>query len=178
MLGMEANNNEMLKWCRADLAASKATWKIVVYHKPSYDHGHRYGKWGRKTLLPLFRKHKVDLVLSGHAHGYVRLHPMYTRGENDNHPITHIISAGAGASIRSTLLPEIPHMAAQTRQHHYMVFTVDKERIEGKAISKTGETLDTFSIVKSDGKYGPDHLSKAVDERSFDTEVNLVKPKK
>jgi 3',5'-cyclic AMP phosphodiesterase CpdA len=64
----------MLEWCEKDLAGSKATWKIVFYHEPSYDLGSYYSKWGRRDAVPLFRKHQVDLVLQGHDHTYARTH--------------------------------------------------------------------------------------------------------
>ena len=92
---------------------------------------------------------------------------MMTKGENHNHPITHITSAGGGAYINRNPLPEISQMAAQSREYHYMVFSIRGERLDAKAISADGETLDEFSIVKKNGRYDDAYLKRAVEEKDF-----------
>jgi hypothetical protein len=157
----------MYEWLDADLSASRATWKIAMHHEPSYDLGWRKDDWGLQDFLPLMRRHGVDLTLSGHAHGYQRLHPMAACGENERHPITHIISAGAGASIGSKPLDPSPYLAADARRFNYLVFTVEGERLAVQVLSEDDETLDAFELVKHDGRYDPAFLARAMPAEDY-----------
>ncbi len=72
----------MKEWLRRDLAATRQTWRIVLFHHPPYtrathDSDSRTDSLGRMTqmrenFLPLLEEHGVDLVLSGHSHIYER----------------------------------------------------------------------------------------------------------
>lgn len=68
----------MLTWLEADLAASKAKWKIAVFHHPPYSKGTTDSDRQvesvemRENALPILEAGGVDLVLSGHSHGYER----------------------------------------------------------------------------------------------------------
>lgn len=70
-----------LDWLDKALAASNARWKIVYGHHPIYSNG-EHGKEGngalpriKGPLLPLLRKHKVDVYLAGHDHDLQALAP-------------------------------------------------------------------------------------------------------
>jgi Calcineurin-like phosphoesterase len=144
----------MYDWLEADLArAANSTWKIAMYHEPSFDLGWRKDDWGRKDFLPLMRRGKVDLTFSGHAHGYQRLRPMVARGENKRSPITHIISAGAGASIGNKPLDESDFLVAEARRFNYMPISIEGERLTARVLSDDDELLDEFELVKRDGQY-------------------------
>lgn len=63
----------LASWLAADLAASQASWKIVVMHHPAYvvvrdrTAAQVLENWG-----PIFDEAGVDLVLCGHQHIYMR----------------------------------------------------------------------------------------------------------
>ncbi len=154
--------HRMYTWLERDLAHCSALWKIVVHHEPSYDLGWRKDDWGLSDFLPLMRRMKVDLTLSGHAHGYQRLHPMFARGFNENHPITHIVTAGAGASIGRRPLDPSPYCAADARRFHYMAITVEGERLTAEVLSEKDERLDAFELHKPHGHYGAAFLRRAM----------------
>jgi hypothetical protein len=65
------------QWFTEAVAASTAAWKIVIVHRPPYttDDAHQFGS--EKMRWP-FDMHGIDLVLSGHAHGYERFSLDYT----------------------------------------------------------------------------------------------------
>lgn len=161
--------SNMVDWCERDLAASTSTWKIVYYHHPSYDLGSHRSAWGRANILPVLRKHKVDLVLTGHTHGYQRFRPMFTRGENGKNPITHIVTAGGGAPLYGDV-PANTYLAKSANEFHYTLVTVDGARISVSAISSGGRTLDSFSYTKKDGVVESDWISRALPEDDFDKE--------
>jgi len=52
-------------------------WWICFFHHPLYSSGDRHGaaEVQREQLEPIFVKHGVDVVLSGHEHLYERIKP-------------------------------------------------------------------------------------------------------
>ncbi|MDD4890472.1 MAG: metallophosphoesterase family protein [Phycisphaerae bacterium] len=160
------NRPRMLDWLDKDLAASKAEWKVVCYHVPSYDSSRRHSAWGREDVLPILRRNKVDLVVSGDSHGYQRFRPMFIPGQNDDHPITHMVAAGGGAGLHPVL--SSPFTAAAEKKHHFVLMTVDGGTLTGRAIGVDGEELDRFTIAKTAGRFSAEYLATAFDERTFD----------
>jgi len=159
-----AKTGPMLKWLEKDLAASRATWKILFYHEPSYDMGLHWSGWGRKDFLPVMRKHGADLVLSGDSHSYQRFRPMYWKGENEKHPVTYIITAGGGAPLYWLMNAE-PHLACAARKYHYMVFKIDGGRLSARVLTTEGKLIDSFAITKkADGSFEEACLAQAVSE--------------
>jgi 3',5'-cyclic AMP phosphodiesterase CpdA len=66
-----------LRWLETELTASGSDWKIVFFHHPLYSSGGTHGSdyQLRAQLEPLFLKHGVDAVFSGHEHFYERIKP-------------------------------------------------------------------------------------------------------
>ena len=64
-------------WIEADLAGSSAAWKFVVFHHPPFNVGEEhYAEQHMRVLSPIFEKHGVTMVLSGHEHNYQRTVPL------------------------------------------------------------------------------------------------------
>jgi predicted phosphodiesterase len=159
------NRPKMLAWCKDDLAASEATWKIVFYHHPSYDVGAHHTRWGRDDFLPLFRRHGVDLVFTGHSHSYQRFRPLFTKGENEQQPITHVTAAGGGAPLHR--VEAGPHTAAARHAYHYCVVEVDGGTLALRAIDIDGTQFDRVTIKKQDGTFDKAYLKRAMPESTF-----------
>ena len=72
----------MLTWLAADLAANTRAWTIVDFHHPPYTKGTHNSdnpadsggimQRMRENVVPILEAHGVDLVLTGHSHGYER----------------------------------------------------------------------------------------------------------
>ena len=61
----------------ADLGGTDAKWKFVVHHHPAFNVGaDHYKEQHMRVHSPLFEKHRVDFVLSGHEHNYQRTRPL------------------------------------------------------------------------------------------------------
>lgn len=73
---VDPTDQPLQSWIASDLAQSDATWKIVVFHHPPFNVGkEHYSEQHMRVLAPLYEKHSVDLVLSGHEHNYQRSKP-------------------------------------------------------------------------------------------------------
>jgi hypothetical protein len=84
---IDPNDTALQAWIAADLSATPAIWKFVVYHHPPFNVGdEHYQVQHMRVLAPLLEAHGVDFVLSGHEHNYQRARPL------------KFVPAGAGRS--------------------------------------------------------------------------------
>ncbi len=67
------------QWLEADLAANNKDWVIAIFHQSPYSKGTHDSddnfsrpQFFRQNVLPILEDHGVDLVLTGHSHGYER----------------------------------------------------------------------------------------------------------
>lgn len=78
MTSNRSPSGPMAAWVAKDLAATTATWIIVLFHHPPYSKGSHDSDTEkgmvemRRNLLPILEQGGADLVLSGHSHCYER----------------------------------------------------------------------------------------------------------
>jgi Calcineurin-like phosphoesterase len=129
------------RWLRRHLAASTATWKVVVFHHPAYSCG---GYLSNPAVVdrwvPLFRRYGVDLVLSGHDHNYQRFAP--------SHGVTYIVDGGGG----QTLYPlrscpaGYPTRVYARAVHGFLALVARPGSLWVKALKPSGHMLDRFVL--------------------------------
>lgn len=91
-LNVAQEAQEQLKWLDDSLQQSTARFKVCVGHYPVFSNGpHGGSKVLQDMLLPLFRKHHVDLYLCGHDHNL--------QWGLDPHGSTHFLVSGAASYI-------------------------------------------------------------------------------
>lgn len=164
----EENIRAMLEWCEQDLKASKADWKIVFFHEPPYDMRMRADTdFGRIDAMPVFRRCGVDLIFCGHAHAYQRFGPLFWPGQNDEHPIMLVVSAGGSSKYVAMPGRAEPHLAARSGESHYVVCRIDGEKLTAQALTPKGVEVDSFAISKKDGRLDPAYIARALPEVSF-----------
>nr|MBA3965254.1 FG-GAP repeat protein [Nitrospirales bacterium] len=112
-----ALGSPMVTWLQNDLASTGQEWVIAFWHHPPYSKGHdsdnAVDSGGRmvdmrETILPILEAGGVDLVISGHSHGYERSYLIdgaYGYGSSPNFATPslstlqadgHILDAGNG----------------------------------------------------------------------------------
>src|SRR5262249_46239120 len=66
-----------LDWLEKELSSSGSDWKIAFFHHPLYSSGRTHGSAleTRAVLEPVFGRHGVSVVLTGHDHIYERIKP-------------------------------------------------------------------------------------------------------
>jgi len=138
---LDTNGNadwkNQLIWLDHELSQSKATWKIVFGHHPTYASG-VYGSNPEfiKTFTPIFQKYGVHLYINGHEHHYER-----TRSINDT---TYLI-CGAGAGHRPIGRHEWTEYI--TNNLSFAVHEVYADRIEISGVD-TNKSIFDRGVVK------------------------------
>jgi hypothetical protein len=64
-------------WLIHDLDSSKQTWKVVVFHQPSFSSGNATLRNDQmRTIAKFLEDHGVNMVFNGHEHNYQRTLPL------------------------------------------------------------------------------------------------------
>jgi hypothetical protein len=130
-------DQKQLAWLEKELAASGSEWKIVFFHHPLYSSGLNHGPAlsTREVLEPIFVKHGVSVVLTGHEHFYERI--KLQKG------ILHFISGGGG-KLRPGDIRKDPQTAKGfDTDLHFMMMEIDGDDLWFQAVSRTGKTVDS-----------------------------------
>merc|ERR1712151_1271066 len=95
------NGSLQYEWLAQDLREANRSitpWIVVAFHVPWYTssehHGMSEAAFMRDAMEDLLYNAKVDIVLSGHVHGYERTKPVYKGEERCDAPIYIIIGDG------------------------------------------------------------------------------------
>ena len=133
---------KQLEWLEQTLTASHEPWKIAYFHHPIYSNGKRHGSNVelRVRLEPLFLRHGVQVVFSGHDHMYERLKPQ--KG------ITYFV-VGAGGQLREGGVQRSETTAAAfDREQSFLLVDVDTEALRFQAITRNGAVIDSGAVPR------------------------------
>src|SRR5262245_3705846 len=132
-----------------DLATSTARWKFVVFHHTIYSSGSTHGSdlALRSSLVPLFDKHKVDIVLMGHEHNYERTKPLRNNQVVAPGQGTIYITTGGGGKDLYPLGTSSFTAHAES-VHHFVRVIVDGDTLLAQMIRVDGTIGDTITLVK------------------------------
>lgn len=136
-------DDEQLRWLDGTLAASKARWKIAYFHHPIYSSGKYHGSdiKLRKRLEPIFVRHKVAAVFSGHDHIYERTKPQQG--------VQYFVSGAGGRLRRGNINRRSPLFAAGNDElHSFMYVEVTFERFAFWSVDAEGNILDSGVLTK------------------------------
>jgi hypothetical protein len=128
-------------WLARSLRASRARWKIAVFHHPAFTCGHYRAHPGvLASWVPLFERHRVTLVLSGHDHNYQRFAPR--RG------VRYVVHGGGN----SNLYPiegcptGYPRRLRAQSEHGFVYLMIRAGRLDGWAVWPDGRRRDHFVL--------------------------------
>jgi 3',5'-cyclic AMP phosphodiesterase CpdA len=135
IVGLDSNdpkNPRQRAFVERRLATSSARWKIVALHHPPYSAGYQGSAEDvRRIYAPVFARHGVQLVLSGHDHDYQRSKPI--------HGVTYVVS-GAAAGTRRT--GDASFTATSFSWHHFVDIGVFDDRLVLRAVNQDGRVAD------------------------------------
>ena len=135
------------RWLDGVLGANPHRWSIVMTHQPFFSpRDGRDNVLLRGHLLPVIRKHRVDLVLQGHDHVYGR------RAGDAPTPVFVVSVAGAKQYRLSREARETMRPVAEDTQL-FQVVRIDGTRLRYEARTATGRLYDAFELL-DDGAAG------------------------
>ena len=176
----------MMSWLDADLAATGQDWIVAYWHHPPYSDGSHNSDTEselilmRQNALPILEAHGVDLVLTGHSHGYERSFLIDGHyGDSSTFGPSHVVDGGSGrenspdglylkpggsvshagavytvAGNGGSIVPSPlahPAMYFSTNTLGSVVLDVDGSRLDARMIDPAGVIRDEFTIVKGSG---------------------------
>jgi 3',5'-cyclic AMP phosphodiesterase CpdA len=139
VVGLDSNqpaNPEQRAWLERTLQGADARWKVVALHHPPYSAGYQGSNIAaREAFVPLFERHGVQLVLSGHEHDYQRSTPI--------NGVTYVVS---GAASRTRRTGEADFTAVSFAWLHFVELAVFGDRLEGRAVNHDDRVADSWTI--------------------------------
>jgi 3',5'-cyclic AMP phosphodiesterase CpdA len=141
-------DRKQLDWLEKELASSGSDWKIPFFHHPIYSSGGRHGSdvTLREQLEPLFVKHGVDIVFTGHEHFYERTKPQ--KG------ITYIISGSAAKLRRGDIERSALTAKGYDQGYTFMIAEIDGAELHFQSITDAGATVDSGVIRRREPENG------------------------
>ena len=172
--------DELLLGAQLEMALNQLNtpWKIVFLHRPIYSrsrHGSDERGWNH-WLIPIFDRHEVSLVVSGHDHNYERFCRQRGQGSerrcDSDRGTVYVVSGGA-----ATFTAPFPGLAPNrnatdfekdrktsrvfSNAHHFITveasaakFTLTAIRTQVGNVRKKG-AFDSFSLVRPVGRCDP-----------------------
>lgn len=131
--------NKEAAWLDAEIAKSKARWKVVYGHYQIYSATRGDEQNLIKRLLPILRN-RVDVYLCGHDHNLQELKP-----EDGVH---FFVSGGGGAGVYPFRQPNYSHSTFKQEQYGFTVLDADKDQLKMRFVGLQGEELYSSVIHK------------------------------
>jgi hypothetical protein len=133
-------DDKQLDWLDKELAASGSDWKIMFFHHPPYSSGETHGSADlqRERLEPLFVKHGVNVVLTGHEHFYERIKPQ--KG------IAYFIIGSSAKLRKGDINPTDLTAKGWDQGYAFMLMEIVGDDLYFETLSDKGETIDAGSI--------------------------------
>ncbi len=145
--GLPFSYNDQLAWLNDDLAQTKATWKIVYFHKPMHTVGpYPCSDDFRQDHGALFDRHGVQLVLSGHDHSYQKTVRMTNADRKvDDKGSVQLISGG-GDTVQFNQKIKADWNTMHKKVNHYVQAEVSGDEIRFRGVSVNGDVFDEWKL--------------------------------
>jgi predicted phosphodiesterase len=137
-------HSAQVRWLEADLAATAKPWRILFLHLPLFSSGphanddYNYNQIPdsqelTEVLLPIARRHGVQVIFSAHDHAYERFHPV--------DGVLCVVSAGGGGTLYSKTVLH-PASAQFHYRWHATHVSVEGDALHLRAIDDYGNVFD------------------------------------
>ena len=157
-------DDPMLRWLERDLARTDARWTVVaIHHAPHSDGTHRSDEDERMTrvrehVVPILERHGVDLVFSGHSHGYERSALVagerlldesspYDKHDGAEGGTVYVVAGHGGRRTGGRL--EHPLMVAGSTAYGFVVVEMDEAEVRVRNVPADDSPGDSFVLRKA-----------------------------
>jgi hypothetical protein len=132
-----------IEWVEGELKGSGEDWKIAYFHHPLYSSGGRHGSdlELRAALEPLFVRHNVSVVFTGHDHFYERIKPQQG--------IVHFVIGSGGKLAVGDIDPRSPLTARGfDTDYAFLMAEIVEDEMYFNAVSRQGEIIDSGIVLR------------------------------
>lgn len=154
MISINSNekHQEQAAWLDKLLTTSTARWVLVTFHHPIFSTGKgRDNKELRELFQPIFDKHGVDMVLTGHDHTYGRTNVVTGASVQTGRAGTvYVVSVSGPKMYKIDRKPNMPRVAQDTQL--FQVIRIDGDRLVYESRTARGDLYDSFELRKRKGR--------------------------
>lgn len=149
-LNSNVNRKEQGEWLDKTLANNPNPWTILTFHHPILSTAAgRDNKELREMWQPIFDKHRVDMVLTGHDHTYGRSN-LATGTSGMKGGTVYVVSVSGPKMYNLERAPWMQRAAEDTQL--FQVIRIDGKKLRYEARTARGTLYDAFTLTKSKGK--------------------------
>jgi hypothetical protein len=136
-------DQKQIQWLDKELTASGSDWKIAFFHHPLYSSGATHGSADlqRGLIEPVFIKHGVNVVFTGHEHFYERVKPQ--KG------VAYFIIGSSAKLRKGDLRKSALTVYGNDSDYAFMLVEIVGDELFFQTISDKGTTLDAGSIRRA-----------------------------
>lgn len=143
------------RWLAAELAASTAPCQLAFWHHPRFSSGAHGDTAAVQPLWELLQERGVELVLSGHDHGYERFAPLLADGTpSADGIVSHVVGTG-GINLRDFAAAR-PGSEARVRRYGVLVLSLHADgwteefRATDGSVTGAGTTRACRSVPRTE----------------------------
>jgi 3',5'-cyclic AMP phosphodiesterase CpdA len=130
-------------WLDAKLSSSTARWRVATFHHPVFSSaGDRDNPRQRGAILPVLKKHDVDLVLQGHDHTYAR-----GTMAADAPQTPERFADARGEAVATMFVNSV----SGPKQYEFAETNWAKYERDGVRLDRSAENTQFFQIIRIDG---------------------------
>jgi 3',5'-cyclic AMP phosphodiesterase CpdA len=135
-------SKEQLDWLEKELGSSSSDWKICFFHHPLYSSGRTHGSAleTRTALEPIFVKHGVSVVLTGHDHIYERMKPQQG--------IYHFVVGSSGSLRKGDLARTNMTEKGYDQDYVFMLVEIAGDELYFAALTRGGQVIDSGMLPR------------------------------
>lgn len=152
VLNSNVQQTEQAAWLHRTLASNPQRWTVVTFHHPVFSAAvNRDAKAWREVIQPVFDKHAVDIVLTGHDHTYARSNlTSGISGRAGKSGTVYVVSVSGPKMYNLDREPWMVRAAEDTQL--YQVIRIDGDKLRYESRTARGVVYDAFELRKQKGK--------------------------
>lgn len=146
-----AEAERQARWLDEALRGRRQRWSIVMFHHPLYaSHTSRQNLALRAAWQPMIDRHRVDLVIQGHDHAYLRTYPMREgrRVGSPSEGTVYVVSVSGDKYYDLNPRDYTEAGFTQTSTYQTIDLTGGGTRLTYRAYNEAGQVIDSFQVDK------------------------------
>jgi hypothetical protein len=160
-LNSNERQEDQVGWIEKVLSGNERTWTVVTFHHPIFSTARKRDNAELRNLWkPVFDRHRVDLVMTGHDHTYGRsglLRPETNAATGTNvrsspSGTVYVVSVSGPKMYDLEPVPRTEFRRVAEDTQLYQIISVDGPVLRYEARTATGDIYDRFTLRKHPGQ--------------------------